>query len=114
MSATFKVTVDTAVLDAIARNLNSSAREVIEEIAADALERSQAIVPVDTGYLKSTGKVTMGSGNEARAVVGYDAHYAAYEELGTYKMGAQPYLLPSVQTAAFKLGLPITWDTVFK
>lgn len=113
MSATFNVKLDTAALDAIARNLNSSAREVVEELANDALARSQEIVPVDTGWLKATGAVGMPD-NTARAIVAYEAEYAAYVELGTYKMGARPYLLPSVQTAAFKMGLSTTWETLFR
>jgi len=113
MSATFKVTLDTAALDAIARSVGQSARSVVESMANDALERSQAIVPVRTGWLKATGAVGMPD-NTARAIIAYEAEYAAYVELGTYKMAARPYLLPSVQTAAFKLGMPITWETLFR
>ena len=114
MSATFDVKLDTTVLDRIAAELGQNAREVVGEIAKDALELSQQIVPVDTGWLKSTGAVELEETGKALAIVAYEAEYAAYVELGTSKMGEQPYLLPSVQTAAFKLGVPMTWEVLFK
>ena len=59
---------------------------------------AKMIVPVDTGALRdsihTTGKSTA---NGAEATVGSSLEYAAYVELGTSRMQAQPYLHPALQ-----------------
>lgn len=52
--------------------------------------------PVDTGYLRSTVFVQK-NGNDVE--VGFEAPYASYVEFGTYKMAAQPFLRPALDTA---------------
>jgi len=36
---------------------------------------------------------------DLKAEVGFDSDHAVYVELGTYKMAAQPYLLPAFEHA---------------
>lgn len=58
--------------------------------------------PVRTGYLKAT----IGAGlkvEHMKATLSPSAHYAAYVELGTRYMGAQPYLHPAWVKASFDL-----------
>jgi hypothetical protein len=42
-------------------------------------------------------------GNTTTAHVGPSVHYAIYQELGTHKMVARPYLAPAVETVASEL-----------
>lgn len=57
------------------------------------LEKARELVPVDTGYLRSTIEAdTDGFFCECMA----DAEYAQYVEYGTWKMDAQPYFEPAI------------------
>ena len=53
--------------------------------------------PVDTGYLKGTitNKVVQ-NGSKIEGYVYSTAEYAPYVELGTYKIGAKPFLYPAL------------------
>ena len=53
--------------------------------------------PVDTGFLRSTVFVQAGQGDDVE--IGFNAEYASYVEFGTYKMAAQPYLRPALESA---------------
>jgi HK97 gp10 family phage protein len=63
-------------------------------------------VAVDTGALKESGWITY---EEGLITVGYgpgvsgDVDYAIYVELGTYKMAAQPFLVPAFVDACAKI-----------
>jgi hypothetical protein len=48
--------------------------------------------PVDTGELRDSKYVLIG---DLWVEVGFDSDHAAYVELGTRNMAAQPYLLPA-------------------
>lgn len=60
------------------------------------LDAAQQLVPVDTGFLRSTGFI-QAVGNDVE--IGFEAEYASYVEFGTYKMAAQPFLRPAIDTA---------------
>jgi len=62
--------------------------------AADVKALAKQLVPVRTGYLRSTIYARV---SEWVAVVGADAPYALYVEFGTRYMQAQPYLYPAIQ-----------------
>lgn len=58
---------------------------------------AKRMCPVDTGRLRSSIVDEMGSDGEGLvARIGSDVEYAAYVELGTSRMGAQPYLRPAL------------------
>ena len=81
-------------------------KRVADEVVAEA----KRLVPVDSGYLKSTiTSRSLTAGKEAEVFVG--APYAGYVEYGTYKMAAQPFLNPAFERKAKKLGLEL-YDTV--
>ena len=63
-----------------------AAAETIADIA-------RRLVPVDTGYLKSS-IYALHLARHSQVKVG--AKYAGYVEFGTYKMAAQPFLRPAV------------------
>lgn len=57
-------------------------------------DRARELVPVDTGYLRSTIEVELyDNGRKARVTA--RAHYALFVELGTRFMAPRPYLGPA-------------------
>lgn len=76
-------------------------------VAADLLRRAvqvttaaKRLCPVDTGRLRDSivyGLVEEGAG--LYALVGSDVEYAIYQELGTSRMAAHPYLRPALAAA---------------
>jgi HK97 gp10 family phage protein len=62
--------------------------------AADVKAEAMRLVPVRTGYLRSTIYAKI---QEWVAEIGADATYALFVELGTKYMQAHPYLDPAIQ-----------------
>jgi HK97 gp10 family phage protein len=62
--------------------------------AADVKAEAMRLVPVRTGYLRSTIYAKI---QEWVAEIGADASYALFVELGTKYMQAHPYLYPAIQ-----------------
>jgi HK97 gp10 family phage protein len=65
--------------------------ELTEAIFAD----SQIYVPVLTGDLQASGHTEYDGGTGYVVYGNEDVDYAAYQEVGTSKMDAQPYLRPA-------------------
>lgn len=61
------------------------------------MEIATELVPVDTGYLRSTIHAETDGATCAEFFA--DAEYAQYVEYGTWKMGAQPYFRPALDEA---------------
>lgn len=61
------------------------------------LSVSTELVPVDTGYLRSTLDADNDGVSSAEAWT--DCEYAQYQEYGTWCMGAQPYFEPAIEAA---------------
>lgn len=53
--------------------------------------------PVDTGRLRSSITWRLEPGKPLAAIVGTNVEYAAFVELGTRNMRAQPYLVPALR-----------------
>lgn len=67
------------------------------EIFIDAFLRySHQLVPVDTGYLRSTLDA---GGGDTSCYAETDCDYAQYVEYGTVYMGEQPYFTPALEMA---------------
>jgi HK97 gp10 family phage protein len=62
--------------------------------ASDIKALAKQLVPVRTGYLRSTIYAKI---QEWVAEIGAEAAYALFVELGTRHMQAQPYLYPAIQ-----------------
>lgn len=69
----------------------------LERIGAKVERRAKYLCPVDTGRLRSSithGLFVADGTFEER--IGTDVEYAAFVELGTSRMSAQPYLRPAL------------------
>ncbi|MGC0144938.1 HK97-gp10 family putative phage morphogenesis protein [Pseudactinotalea sp. Z1732] len=69
------------------------ARAAVAATATMLQAQAQGAAPVDTGFLRSSISTT-NRGLEAE--VGPTAHYGIYQEMGTSRMGPQPYLFPAL------------------
>lgn len=70
----------------------------IDETMGRCVEMAKSLVRVDTTTLQGSIRFTPTkvSGKGAEGSWGsYDVNYAIYQELGTYKMPAKPYLRPA-------------------
>lgn len=82
-----------------AREIARLEKEVRRAVLIRAAQLARQLCPVDTGDLKrSIGYRT------ADGTLRATAPYAAYQEFGTYKMRAQPYLFPALRQALSEIG----------
>ena len=79
--------------------------EAAEVFKAVFLDVARELVPVRTGYLKSTIAAEIGEANIGEVTVEASAEYAQYVEFGTYRQMAQPYFIPAIEAALEEWGL---------
>lgn len=88
---------------AIADLLNGPDGPVGKELARRALKverRAKQLCPVDTGRLRASISHSIGRDSTSLfADVGTDVFYAPFVELGTFRAGAQPFLIPALDAA---------------
>lgn len=118
-----KVKVDTKVLDKIMRNVDGDTLEVVEQIGADIVAEAKNLAPVDEGDLRDSiymrtqtennrPNVSAESGNfdlpapkdKLSVTVGPSVMHGIYQELGTSKMAAQPYMAPAAAKVKQNMG----------
>jgi len=93
----FSVSLDTTKLNEIIAKLPGNRDKIVRAAAMHILGEARQRAPVRTGALRNNSQVTDGRGYSN---VEFNQEYAAYVELGTYKMAAQPYLTPAVEAEA--------------
>ena len=80
----------------------SEAAEVFKTMFLDV---ARELVPVRTGYLKSTIAAQIGEATIGEVTAEASAEYAQYVEFGTYRQMAQPYFIPAIEAALEEWGL---------
>ena len=92
-SFSFKITANN--IDEVMKAKDEYVERALEAIGAQVENYAKLKCPVDTGNLRNS--IThQYSTNEQAEYVGTPVEYAAYVELGTSRMKAQPYLKPAV------------------
>lgn len=89
------VTVVFNKLPAIAAALPKVAEAVIEKGAHDIEAGAKTRAPVDTGNLRNS--ITAEQLTALAWMVYVGAYYGIYQEMGTYKMAAHPFLIPAFE-----------------
>jgi HK97 gp10 family phage protein len=82
-------------LDNVSQGLGSAVTTALMNVGNTMLMTAQTIVPVRTGYLKSTLALQQISQFQIRLIAG--AGYAAYVEFGTRRMAPRLFLTRSIQ-----------------
>lgn len=119
--------IDTGRLNQILNRLPGNRRDAVRATAFSIQRKAQMKAPVDTGALRNSIYVRMGSSegqmppveasdesgaervelpqpeNADTAHVGPSVEYGLYVEMGTHVMAAQPFLGPAVNEAAEEL-----------
>ena len=80
----------------------SEAAEIFKTVFLDV---ARELVPVRTGYLKSTIAAEIGEASIGEVTAEASAEYAQYVEFGTYRQMAQPYFIPAIEAALEEWGL---------
>lgn len=88
------VTVNQDNTAAAAKGIKSAINVALEKIGLLAEGYAQMKCPVDTGNLRASITHEVDAGEKA-VYIGTNVEYAPYVELGTSKMGAQPFLRPA-------------------
>ena len=87
-----------AKLGTIPKAAGPLAQVAVKKTAKDIEGTAKTLAPVDTGFLKSsitTSDLRSVSRDSPSAEVVASANYAIYQELGTSRMAAQPFLGPA-------------------
>lgn len=96
--------IETTVADLVPIFINMEWAPACEAFVKTFKEEATKLVPVDTGYLRST--IDAGTdGHHCWAEA--SAEYAEYVEYGTWRMEAQPYFEP-----ALKKAMQVFWEVV--
>lgn len=89
-----RVTIEDSKLQQVISRLPLAADEAAEMTADVIAQNAQAIVPVRTGFLRST---IQKAGGGSHWIVTATAAYAIFVEFGTRFMAAQPFLRPAAE-----------------
>lgn len=92
-------------LSKIAGKIPAAAERALLQTAADIVDLTKQITPVDTGALKQSYGADPVSSTHIR--IGSDKEYAPYVEYGTVNSPSQPHLTPAFEqnVATFKARL---------
>lgn len=107
MQITINITTDTRGIEQIIANCDNVTPKIIEDYGGKTASAAKIFSPVDTGALMSSIDSTMISLLTAR--IQAHVEYDIYQELGTYKMAAHPFLAPAAELIAKEFLMPTTW-----
>lgn len=79
-----------------ARSLPAVRERALDAGVAQCIATADPLTPVDTGALRGNKVIDSGAGSRT---ITWGQSYAAYVELGTYKMGARPFARPGADAA---------------
>ena len=90
-----QIVLETHGLQQILRSLDGDAEKVLD-VAARNIERiAKDLAPIDTGALKNSIHVIKEKPLER--IIADGVEYGIYQEYGTTRMGAQPFMTPAVE-----------------
>ena len=107
MQITLSINANFGGLEKIIANCDSMTPQIVENYGKEAEGYAKTFAPVDTGYLRDTLMSMMVNPTTAR--IQSNASYDIYQEMGTYKMAAQPFLSPAIEAVAERFLSVSTW-----
>jgi HK97 gp10 family phage protein len=112
LMANVVIKLDTKELDKIAKGLDKNCDDVIGILAHQLEGYAKTNAPVDTGALKNSINTKRIKNNHWR--VGDCVEYGIYQELGTSRMSAHPFMIPAAEKVAKDLNSGKTWKRIFE
>ena len=103
------VRLDTAKLDQIIARFPYESEEVVKAGAQAVQGYAANAAPVDTGALRAS--IQASKRGSLLWWVADGVEYGIYQELGTYRMSAQPFMVPAVERAQRQY--TALWVTLF-
>ena len=88
----------TANINIVAANLTTEQKEALRKAAFIFEKEAKRRAPVDTGFLRANIRAE----DDGSKVISH-AEYSAYQEYGTSKMKAQPYMRPAARATRKKM-----------
>lgn len=98
VSLSVSVVIDTAILDGLVAAAPGKAKAAVLQGAYMIEADAKQLAPVDTGALRNSIESEQGEG--ISAVVHDGVEYGIWQELGTSKMAAQPFMIPALEKNA--------------
>lgn len=92
-----QIVVGLNILPQLAGQLDATVESALDKGTAVTLATSQQMARVDTGRMRSDVTIQRGAGSR---VMTWNAGYTGYNEFGTYKMSAQPFVRPGAEAGA--------------
>ncbi len=106
------IQLDTSKLNQIMASLDYNTDQAIQWLARQVQAGAMMRAPVDTGALKNSIEAERIESGVWQVHDGVE--YGIYQELGTYKMAAQPFLIPACEQVAGDLNSGATWERLFR
>lgn len=91
------IKIDTRVLDRITADMRPKAAEIVEEHGFAIASAAAQGAPVDTAALRNSILSESGMTGDLQYTIQDGVTYGIFQELGTSKMAAQPFLTPAVE-----------------
>ena len=89
--------LDTRVLDKITAELKPKARTIVNEYGLIVTGDAAKFAPVDTGALRSSITSESKMTGDMTFTVSDGVEYGVYQEFGTSRMSAQPFMIPAIE-----------------
>jgi len=91
-----RIETNTVKLDALTPKVKRNIVNALNRASLRQVAAAQIKAPVDTGYLRSSiQQEKQATVADMEAVNAVGAEYGIYQELGTIRQAAQPYMLPA-------------------
>lgn len=91
------VVIDGGALQALFTAADGPVAKALTKVAIMVDRQAKRLAPVDTGRLRSSiGWTLIQDGGRLSALVGSNVAYAWYQEFGTSRMPAHPFLRPAL------------------
>lgn len=92
--------LDTSVLDRITAEMKPKARAIVLKYGTQIASQAAQNAPVDTSALRNSIEPNSKMTGDMTFTVSDGVEYGVYQEFGTSKMGAWPFMRPAIETWA--------------
>lgn len=105
--------IDLKGLEKITKEMEPRAQAILSDAAFEVETNAKKNAPVKTGALRNSIHVNeTRKDNKYSRVISDGVEYGIYQELGTIKMAAHPFLIPAVEAIREKFNK--MWEALFK